>query len=72
MENKEQQKLKIYHEIWSRLHSKEFLNLDFKVELEEFEKIIRTQLNFCSCGADSQYIITYLIKMYTFDFFDSF
>ena len=57
-------KLEIYHQIWEYLHCQEFLNKPLEIQLEEFEKIIVSKLNFCSCGGDAQFIITFMITFY--------
>ena len=62
--------LSIYHSIWKYLHSDAFLDIDIVTELDEFEKIIRQQLTFCSCGADAQYIITYLLLFFKIENID--
>ena len=63
--------LSIYHSIWKYLHSDAFLDIDIVTELDEFEKIIRQQLTFCSCGADAQYIITYLLLFFKIENIDT-
>lgn len=50
-----------YHEIWNYIHSEEFLNKTFNVQLKEFENIIIEKLTFCSCGLDSNFIITFML-----------
>ena len=59
-----EEKLKLYRKIWNHLHSDVFQQQSFEKQLEDFEHIISTQLNFCKCGSDSQFIISFMLKYY--------